>query len=181
MRAVRRSAMIAALLLVAGCDVDRVTVGGAPTAVVSERWTPWLITDHTVYVLRYTRQTVEVDLRFRFENRGRQPVAIPRCTHPYRPALDKLIWGEWVEVLSPRELCWDEPVVVGPGRFHYFTFRIQAGRPHTALEPQFQTSHIPGTYRLRWDIYEYDPFAQFRIGAPLPIEHRVSNEFRLIN
>jgi hypothetical protein len=181
MQAVRRVVVFAALLAATGCDVDRITVGGHPGVVVTDRWTPWLVTDHSVYTLRYTAQTVEVDIRFRFENRSRHAVAIPRCTHPYRPALDKLIGGEWVEVLSPRDLCWNEPVVVGPNRSQYFAFRVQAWRPHMGLEPRFQTNHIPGTYRLRWDIYEYDAFGQFRIGAPLPIEHRVSNEFRLIH
>jgi hypothetical protein len=177
----RLLAVLAVLLVTAGCDVEQITLGGVGAGAVPERWEPWIETDRTTYVARYTAQTVELTIGFRFENRSRLSAAVPRCTQPHRPVLDKLVFGEWVEVFTPIEGCWGEPFVIGPRRAASFTFRVQAGRPHTFHEPQFRTSHIPGIYRLRWDVYEYDPFSQFRVGAPFPIEHRVSNEFRIIH
>jgi hypothetical protein len=182
MLAVRGMAVVLAVLALGGCDVDRLAFGGSPSVIVADpanRWEPWLSTDRTVYVARYTSHTIELTIRFRFENRSRISAAIPRCTHPHRPVLDKLLGGEWVEVFTPAEMCWGEPLVVGPGRYQDFSFPVQAGRPHTMLEPQFRTTQIPGIYRLRWDVYQYDAFGQFRIGAPFPIEYRVSNEFRI--
>jgi hypothetical protein len=174
--------LVLVALLAAGCDVESITLGdeGAGRRA-PDRWQPWITTDHQTYVLGYTQSTVELTIGLRFDNRGRASAAIPRCAGTHRPALDKLMWGEWVEVLSHAESCWDVPVVVGPGRSVSYVYRIRAGRPHTNLYPQFQTSHIPGTYRLRWDIYEYDMHSQFHIGPLLPIESRVSNEFRIIH
>jgi hypothetical protein len=169
-------------VLAAACDIESITIGSDEAGRFgADRWRPWLTTDHPTYVLAYTANTVELTIGLRFENRGRQSVAIPRCTGVHRPVLDKLVFGEWVEVLTPVEACWDVPLVVGPGRSLTYTYHVRAGRPHTTLEPQFRTSRIPGTYRLRWEIYEYDMLSQFHIGPLLPIEHRVSSEFRIIN
>jgi hypothetical protein len=166
----------------AGCDVAEITFGGTDASYgTSQRWSPWITTDHQTYVLEYTQNTVGFDIVLRFHNRGRVAAAIPRCGGAHRPVLEKLVWGEWVEVLSPQEECWDVPAVVGPGRSASYVYRVRAGRPHTTLEPQFRTNNIPGTYRLRWDIYEYDMLSQFHIGPLLPIESRVSNEFRVIH
>jgi hypothetical protein len=165
----------------AACDVDSITIGDDAGFRAGERWRPWITTDHQTYVIGYTHSTVELTIGLRFDNRGRQAVAIPRCGGAHRPVLEKLMFGEWVEVLTPVEECWDVPAVVGPGRSVRYVYHVRAGRPHTTLHPQFQTNHIPGTYRLRWDIYEYDMHSQFHIGPLLPIEYRVSNEFRVIH
>jgi len=181
-RAARRIGWLVMVAAVAACDVDRITIGvGTAGLHHADRWDPWLITDRTTYVARYTASTVILDINFQFENRSRVAVAIPRCTQPHRPVLDKLVAGEWVEVFTPLETCWDQPLVVGPGRTSQFSVRVRAGLPHTNIHPQFRTSHVPGTYRLRWDLYRYEPHAQFRIGAALPLEYRVSNEFRIVH
>jgi hypothetical protein len=166
---------------VAACDVDRVTFGVHGADHGGARFQPWLVTDHDTYIAYYRRDTIEIDIPFTYHNRGRVAVAVPRCTQPHRPVLDRLVSGEWHEVLTPVEACWDEPLVIGVGRSERFMLRVRAGRPHTTIEPQFRTTHIPGTYRLRWELYEHDPAAPFRIGPLLPIEHRVSNEFRIIH
>jgi hypothetical protein len=160
------------------CELERITFGDA-AGTIRERWDPWIETDRTIYVARYTSTTIEMDIGMRFENRSRRTVAVPRCSQPHAPVLDKLVAGEWVEVLIPVDRCWEAPILVGPGRRLELNYRVRAGRPHTFIEPQFRTTHIPGTYRLRWDIYEHDPFSPFGIGAPLPVEHRVSNELRI--
>ncbi|CAN5756334.1 hypothetical protein BH23GEM9_BH23GEM9_32320 [soil metagenome] len=177
--AVRILGVLACAVTLTACEVERVTFGQTGAALARDRWDPWLDTDRSVYRAWYTQDRIELDIGFRFVNRLRQPVAIPGCGHAYRPSLDKLVGGEWVEVLSYREPCWDEPLVIGVGRERTFLYRIRAGRPHTLIEPQFQTTHLPGTYRLRWEIYEYDAFSQFRIGNLLPTEYRVSNTFRI--
>jgi hypothetical protein len=178
----RYMALAAAVAVLPACDVERITVGGGfHSTAAQERGEPWLVTDRTVYTAHYTRETIEITIGFRFHNHSRFPVAVPRCTHFHRPVLDKLVGDEWVEVFTPLEACWSEPLVVGAGRYQDFTFRVQAGRPHTVHHPQFQTTRIPGIYRLRWDVYQYDALSQFRVGAPLPIEHRVSNEFRIVH
>jgi hypothetical protein len=178
---VRGFGVLLALVLLTACDATRISFGDEAGHRVPERWRPWLTTDHQTYVVGYTHNTVELTIGLRFENRSRQSVAIPRCAFAHSPVLDKLVFGEWVEVLTPVRQCWDLPIVVGPGRTVTHTWRISAGRPHTTIQPQFQTTRIPGTYRLRWELYEYDPLSQFHVGRLLPIEHRVSNEFRIIH
>jgi hypothetical protein len=177
-----RATIVAATLVLAGCEIDGATVGVASTGpAAADGYDPWLVPDRTTYVARYTSQTVEVAIPFHFQNRSRVPVAIPACTHPRPPVLDKLVAGEWVEVYTPLQSCWAEPLVVAPGRSVHATLRVRAGLQHTTIEPRFRTSRIPGTYRLRWEAYRYEPHAQFRIGAALPLEHRVSGEFRIMH
>jgi hypothetical protein len=178
-RAITVPLVLVLAVLSGACEVERITFGDAGATTIRERWQPWLETGRTVYRAWFTAETIELDIGFTFHNRGRTTVAIPRCTLPHQPALDKLVGGEWVEVVSPIHMCWEDPVTVGPGRSRHFTYRLRAGRSHTPHEPRFRTSRIPGTYRLRWEIYHYDALAQFRIGPPLPIEHRVSNEFQI--
>jgi hypothetical protein len=178
-RIIRAVLVLCCGLTAAACDIERITFGEARTGAV--RLQPWLETDRLTYTAYYTRDTIELDIGFTFHNDGRVPVAIPRCVHPHRPVLDRLTGGRWHEVFTPVETCWAEPLVVGAGRSERFVFRVRAGRPHTRIEPQFRTSHVPGTYRLRWDLYEYDAFSQFRTGRRLPMEHRVSNEFRIVH
>lgn len=170
--------LVSVVVLATACEVERISFGEAGAAVRG-RWDPWLETGRSAYTAWYTRETIELDVGFTFHNRGRSMVAVPRCGRPHGPALDKLLGGEWVEVLAPLEQCWEEPLVIGPGRSEHFTARIRAGRPHTFIEPQFRTNHVPGVYRLRWEVYHYDRLSQFGIGGLLPIEHRVSNEFRV--
>jgi hypothetical protein len=171
-------------LLVTGCDVDSITLGAAGSRL-PERFEPWLLTDRETHVILFTPETIEFEVPFTFTNRGPAAVAIPRCTQPGArhglpmPALDKLVQGEWVEVLRAAESCFGDPLVIRRGASHEFTARIVAGRPHTHIQPQFRTTQLPGSYRLRWEVYEHDPFASFRFGRLLPVEYRVSNEFRL--
>jgi hypothetical protein len=176
----RPAVVLCTLLLLAGCDVDQVMFGGAGGVQVPVRHEPWLRVVQGPVIAYYRPDTIELDVAFTFTNRGRTTVAVPRCTRPHQPALDKLIGHEWVEVLAPAGACWAEPLVIGAGRTVTVDLRVVAGRWHTFIEPQFRTSRVPGIYRLRWDIYEYDALSQFRIGARLPVEYRVSNEFRII-
>jgi hypothetical protein len=171
----------AAVILTSACELDQVTFGDRTGRGAPERFEPWLTTDRLSYTAFFTPTTIEIDIGFTFVNHGRTAVAVPRCTHPYRPVLDKLIGHEWFEVFTPLEPCWDEPLVINAGRSHDFVFRVRAARPHTHGQPQFLTTRLPGTYRLRWEVYEYDVFSQFRVGRLLPIVNRVSNEFRIVH
>jgi hypothetical protein len=173
--------VLCCIVATAACDFEQITFGDHDFGRTGERFQPWLVTDHDTYVAYYRRDTIELDIPFTFHNRGRVAVAVPRCGPPHQPALDKLVSGEWHEVLAPVAPCWDEPLVIGVGRSQRFLVRVRAGRPHTFIEPQFRTTHVPGTYRLRWELYEYDAAAPFRVGRMLPIEHRVSDEFRIIH
>jgi hypothetical protein len=171
--------MLGLAVALTACDVNQITFGDT-AGTVRNRWEPWLETGRGTYTAWYSGDRIELDIDFTFTNRGRRTVAIPRCTVPHQPALDKLVGGEWVEVVASRSQCWERPALLGAGRSEQFTYRVRAGRLYSGLEPEFRTTQVPGTYRLRWDIYEVDEFSQFGIGALLPIEHRVSNEFRIV-
>lgn len=171
-------ALTASIAVVAACDVERISFGVADGA--ARRWDPWIVTDRAVYPVFYTATGVEADIGFTFHNRSRSTVVVPACGgQPHRPVLEKLIHGEWFEVFTPLEECWGEPLRIGPGATRSYTFRVRAARPHTGLQPRFETDHVPGIYRLRWAVHEVDADAPFRLGWPLPLEYRVSNEFRL--
>jgi hypothetical protein len=173
---------IAALIAfsVSACELERLSLGAPRAGLEPIPPDAWLQTDRLTYSAFFTATTIEFDVGFTFTNRARFAVAIPRCVRPFRPALDKLIAGVWVEVLRHAEACVAEPLVIGPRRSQRFVLRVRAGRPNSFIEPQFRTAELPGIYRLRWQVYEHDPTRPDGVGPLLPLEFRVSNEFRII-
>jgi hypothetical protein len=178
-RGIRTLAGVSCILVLAGCEVEQVTFGTNEGAARRADW--WLETDSLVYTVEYTPNTVVLDIAFTFHNRTSRTLAVPRCAQVHRPALEKLVYGEWHEVYRPFEECWADPLLIPPGAVRRFSYPIRAPRTPAGEGPRFETSHIPGRHRLRWEVYEHDPFAPYRIGWPLPLQYRVSNEFRLVD
>lgn len=141
-----------------------------------------LQTDRASYRLDTTSRGHQLDIDFTFTNPTGRRVYVPTCRTPHPPGLEKWQNGAWVRAYSPVVLeCLGPPLVIEPGAAYAGTLSIHAGRAGTRQYPQFQVESIPGTYRLVWNVLgNWAPDGpEPGLGTPLPLEQRVSNNFRI--
>ncbi len=139
-------------------------------------------TDRREYEPRLTESFVEFDIALRYTNRTGTPVYIPTCHGTVPPAMERLGDGGWARFYAPIwPACRGIPVVVAAGSTYTYVYRVRAGRPGTRFYPAFDLTQLPGTFRLAWRLYEARTTAGPRVerGELLPLEERVSNEFRI--
>lgn len=149
-----------------------------PLAVVPPE--AWLRTDLAEYTVRLEEGDHAVDFQLEYTNLLGQAVAVPACRVPYRPALEKLVDGEWTRALTPVEpLCISPPLVIPPGETYAFSFELRAAAPGSDRWPQLEVPGAEGTYRLVWFVGLHDPAADTGVGDLLPLEQRASHAFSL--
>jgi hypothetical protein len=178
---IRHLLTIVLLGLALGCSRSAPEEPGAAKPDLAASEAP-IQTDRAEYTLRYTEQLAEATIGVRYTNRTGSPVYLPTCHVPHPPVLEKRVGSTWVAAYRPAVLaCLGPPVVIQPGATYEYTFKVVAGRPGTNSFPQFEVAEIPGTYRLVWGLLStWDPDGPGPgLGRSLPLEQRVSNEFRI--
>jgi hypothetical protein len=169
--------LIVSVTLLGGCALRDSPL--EPSAAV-RNGTPWLQTDRAEYVLREEGQVLAVDFELVYENRLDQAVAVPTCHSPMRPIVERRVGGEWVHAWSPVELmCITSPLVIPAGGSYRFRYPVRLGMWDLESWPRSSEGGINGTHRLVWFVGAHDRRADNGLGAPLPLEYRVSNEFVL--
>jgi hypothetical protein len=132
-------------------------------------------TDEKIYKVTVTPRSVKFMINYSYVNRGRGVVYLPTCVRPYRPLLEKKVDGRWATAVeSPEFLCLGPPVRIEPGERYQDSFQVEAFLPGGYILPRLLVAvqDIEGEYRLA-HVFEM-PNHQ-----PLPLEDRVSNEFKL--
>jgi hypothetical protein len=131
-------------------------------------------TDKKIYKVAVTSQSVKFTINYSYVNRTSRAVFLPTCRTPYRPLIEKKIEGRWVTVFQPVELmCAGPPVRIEPGEKYRDTFDVEAFLPGNNMHPEFKVDvrEIEGLYRL---VHLFSGQDQI-----LPMEERISNEFKL--
>jgi hypothetical protein len=139
-------------------------------------------TDSAIYHLRTTEHAHELTIGLTYTNPTGSPVYIPTCHTPHPPVLEKWEGGEWVTAYAPVVLlCLGPPVVIGAGEVYAYRYEVSATRRPNTI-PRFEVAELPGTYRLVWRMLgTWTPDgSEPGLGKELPLEHRVSNTFRIV-
>ena len=170
--------LLAASAVLAACDST--TVLGFE-AGEHGAWSAPIRTDSSVYHLRTTEHSHELVMELEYENPTGGRVYVPTCLSPTPPVLQKRVGTEWVTAYAPVVLlCLGPPVVIERGETYRYTFHVIASRRPNTL-PRFEVGEIPGTYRLVWHMLgSWTPDGpEPGLGRELPLEHRVSEPFRI--
>ena len=139
-------------------------------------------TDSSIYHFRTTEHEHALTIGLSYTNPTGSSVYIPTCHVPNPPVLEKWENGEWVTAYAPVVwLCLGPPVIIGAGDVYRYTYRVSATRRPNTL-PRLAVTQIPGTYRLVWHMLgTWTPHgSEPGLGKELPLEHRVSNTFRIV-
>jgi hypothetical protein len=170
-----RTLAVAGVVSLASCTLDSLNAS-RPSLAPDETA---LRTSAAQYVVATEPTVYTADIPLTYSNPLGRALAVPACRWPFNPVLEKLVDGEWVRAFQWPELaCIGPPLVIPRGAAHSFVFALRASRlPNTM--PVFEVAEIPGTYRFVWWVSVHDPAADTGVGAPLPLELRVSNAFEL--
>jgi hypothetical protein len=175
-RTIPALAAAALLAAAAACAAD----GGpfTPRATLSPG-DGWLRTDRAEYQVQDVNGILTVDFGLVYENPLDRDVAVPACHSPHPPLLEQLVAGEWRLAYSPPVLmCITAPLVIPRGREHHFRHVVRADAWELERWPTAGAERT-GNYRLVWAVGTHDRRATNGMGAPLPLELRLSNEFLL--
>ena len=115
-----------------------------------------------------------------FTNRTTATANFVNCQGGTGVELQKLVDDKWTSVWSPALLaCLSPPIIVAPGGTHQSIISIFAGYPGSNYFPQFGTTAITGVYRAVWTEVVTDYQDRLPFGNPLPLPHRISNQFTI--
>jgi len=130
----------------------------------------------------YRPKAFKVTINSTYTNRTGSTVYIPVCQVPSQPNLEKKVEGKWVVAYGPGgRLCRGVPVRIEPGETYRDTFKVEAFWPRQNGNLDFFDEEIEGTYRLVYDLHDIYIHPMGREpDRLLPLEERISNEFRLI-
>lgn len=137
-------------------------------------------TDSSSYTLRTTTIAYEGVINVTYTNRSQVTANFVNCRGGTGVELQKLVAGEWKLAWSPvLLLCLSPPIVVPNAGQHQFAIPVFGGYPESNVFPRFSVAEIPGTYRLVWTNVVANYQDRLPFGDPLPLEHRVSNQFTI--
>jgi hypothetical protein len=91
------------------------------------------------------------------------------------------VGDEWRRAWSEPLWCSSvTPYTLDPGEMYEDTVRIYAHPFGGEREPQFAAADVGGLHRLHWStaLRSFDSRSR-PPGAPVPLRHRISNEFQL--
>ncbi|HUP21033.1 MAG TPA: hypothetical protein VM778_13935 [Gemmatimonadota bacterium] len=149
----------------------------APAADVSSGT---LRTSTDRFVLERRERGWEVTIAYTYENPTDGPVFMTTCHGPHPPLLEKWDGSRWVLGWHPIHLlCLGPPLRIEAGESHSDELWLFAGYPSSNDWPRFEMEDWEGVYRLVWwprSSYEEQP----PFGDLLPLEHRVSRPFQLV-
>ncbi len=130
----------------------------------------------------YRPMAFKVNINISYTNRTGSTVYIPTCQGPLQPNLEKKVKGKWVVAYGPGgRMCRGAPVRIEPGETYRDTFKVEAFWPRRNSNLDFFDEEIEGAYRLVYDLHDIYVFPLGREpDRLLPLEERISNEFRLV-
>jgi hypothetical protein len=114
-------------------------------------------------------------INYSYVNRSGDTVFLPTRVRPYRPLIEKKVEGRWVSAVDLLELmCAGPPLQIESGKRRQDSFEVEAVLPGNNILPKLKVEvrEIEGVYRLV-------PAFETRNHQRLPLEDRVSNEFKL--
>jgi hypothetical protein len=156
--------------------------GGCHSPLDIERDTAAPIqTDRLEYRLLRTTLGVETEIGYELTNATAGPIYIVNCNGSTEVRLEKQVHGEWVHAWGKSVPdCLGPPIVLEPGEVTERTLSVFGGDPGCRCAPQFAFEDRERTYRLVL-IEVRDAFDEetLSFGAPVPLDARVSNPFRL--
>jgi hypothetical protein len=132
-------------------------------------------TEEKTYKVEVKPQSVKFMINYSYVNRTGDTVYLPTCVRPFRPLLEKKVEGRWVSAADSFEfMCIGPPVLIGPGETYYDSFQVEAFLPGNKTIPKLKVDvgEIEGVYRL---VHVFEG----RDHRRLPLEDRISNEFKL--
>ena len=124
---------------------------------------------------------LEGSVPYTYRNTLPDTLYIVNCLGQVAASFQKKSGDTWQNFWSPTVLlCLSPPVKIAPGTSITGTARIYGSRAGANSYPQLPNGDLTGTYRLLISpvVFHYTDRGQ-RFGAPVPLEQRVSNEFRL--
>jgi hypothetical protein len=145
---------------------------------------PPIRTDKQAYSVTYTPppySAIKVTIKITYTNRTGGAVYLSGCPVPNLPTVEKKIEDKWITVLKhPRFMCYMDPIPIESGGTYEHMFHLRAYPPGgdnrwrgSPVLPR-EMEKIAGTYRLVMEEIERDDTSL------LPLEERISNEFKLI-
>ncbi len=130
------------------------------------------VTDSTAYTIpQVAGEPIRIQLLF--SNRTSDTVWLIRCGGPW-PELEKLVGGEWVRASNGLQLLCLTATPVETGTQRRTDYRLYPER--------LAVDALPGIYRVVWEeaVWNFERrTATSLFGDLLPLENRVSNQFRL--
>jgi hypothetical protein len=130
---------------------------------------------------KYKPMAYKVTIKTSYTNRTGGDVYLPVCTEPRLPWLEKKVEGKWILAYDPgARMCQRTPVRIEPGETYLDTFDVEAFLPGRDTNLDFLVEEIEGTYRLVRAFYRINKGDPPWKTSDLPLEERVSNEFRLV-
>lgn len=138
-------------------------------------------TDSLLYSLKPQDRGWATRIPFEYRNPTSDTIYVVNCNRIVGMDLEQHIGSEWQAIWHPvMPACLSPPIVIAPGAIYADTITIFGARPDTNTEPAFPDTTFTGRYRLVWQglvrRYRMDSGADF--GDPVPLEDRISNEFR---
>ena len=118
---------------------------------------------------------------YTYRNTLADTLYIVNCRGFVAASIQKKSGNTWTDFWSPIVLsCLSAPVKIAPGASLSGVAEIYGSRPGTNTFPTLPTGDLTGTYRLLISpvVHNYNDRGQ-GFGDPVPLEQRVSNEFRL--
>jgi hypothetical protein len=142
---------------------------------------PPIWTSAEEYVLETTSIGWEAQIPFVYENRSDGSYFLVNCNGAYDYHLEKWLNDRWVLAYTPVLPACLSPVIGIPSRSTFSgSVPIFAGYPGSNFYPKFELSDPQGIYRLV--LHPLSSFDQnaYPFGPEIPLEDRISNEFRLV-
>jgi hypothetical protein len=139
-------------------------------------------TDSSSYTLAVNSVGYVTTIGYTYTNTTSQTANFVNCLGGTDTELQKLTNDQWTTVWSPVMLaCLSPPIIVAPGQQYRGRINVFSGFPGANFFPVFSTPDISGTYRVLWTqlVSDYQSNGQ-SFGAPLSIDHRVSNQFTIV-
>jgi hypothetical protein len=141
---------------------------------------PPIQTEALVYELRQDALGLGTEISYVFENRTGAPVYVVNCNGAFALRLERWSAGEWAPSWGPfLNQCLSPPIVINAGATLADALHVWGATPGSNTYPQFETSDPSGVYRIVWLAALSSFQNRLPFGPEIPLEFRVSNEFRL--
>jgi hypothetical protein len=120
---------------------------------------------------------------FTFTNPLAETIYVVNCRGGLAMELQRWDGAAWRTVWSPvLQMCLSPPIEIGAGETFAATLPVWGSEPGRNHMPEFATTRLDGTYRLKWGnlvLRWRGDYVDGAFGDPVPEEVRVSDRFEL--